>query len=80
LLPQPSHSLFPIHYFQGATMVRQSFKSRTGALKPAVGLALAATSLLALSACSDPGGSGIGERAGRHKHGHVISQDLQPDA
>jgi polar amino acid transport system substrate-binding protein len=36
-------------------MVRQSFKSRTGALKPAVGLALAATSLLALSACSDPG-------------------------
>ncbi|MFC9334406.1 ABC transporter substrate-binding protein [Arthrobacter sp. NPDC057009] len=35
-------------------MVRQSLKSRTGALKPGVGLALAATTLLALSACSDP--------------------------
>jgi polar amino acid transport system substrate-binding protein len=44
-------------------MVRQSFKSRTGALKPAVGLALAATSLLALSACSDPGAAAAGAAA-----------------
>ena len=54
---------FPFSYFQGATMVRQSLKSRTGALKPGVGLALAATSLLALSACSDPGAAAAGGAA-----------------
>ncbi|MGN7252916.1 ABC transporter substrate-binding protein [Arthrobacter sp. SAFR-014] len=47
-------------------MVRQSLKSHTpksraGALKPAVGLALAATSLLALSACSDPGAAAVAD-------------------
>lgn len=54
---------FPFRYFQGATMVRQSLKSRAGALKPGVVLALAATSLLALSACSDPGAAAAGGAA-----------------
>ena len=36
-------------------MARNTRKSGAGALKPGVSLALAATTLLALSACSDPG-------------------------
>jgi polar amino acid transport system substrate-binding protein len=38
-------------------MARNTLKSGAGTLKPGVGLALAATTLLALSACSDPGAS-----------------------
>jgi len=41
-------------YFQGEIMARNPFKSGAGTLKPGVSLALAATTLLALSACSDP--------------------------
>ena len=42
-------------YFHGKIMARNTRKSGAGALKPGVSLALAATTLLALSACSDPG-------------------------
>lgn len=41
-------------------MARNTLKSGAGTLKPGVGLALAATTLLALSACSDPGASAAG--------------------
>lgn len=41
-------------------MARNTLKSGAGTLKPAVSLALAATTLLALSACSDPGASAAG--------------------
>jgi polar amino acid transport system substrate-binding protein len=41
-------------------MARNSLTSGLGTLRPGVGLALAATALLALSACSDPGAAAAG--------------------
>ena len=41
-------------------MARKTLKSAAGALKPGAGLAFAATALLALSACTDPGAAAAG--------------------